>query len=48
MKKLAIVTSAAVALSASLFALDVPANHIVDAKWLKDNATDKNLSLIHI
>ena len=48
MKKLAIVTSAAVALSASLFALDVPANHIVDAKWLKDNAADKNLVIIDV
>ncbi len=48
MKKLAIVTSAAVALSASLFALDLPANHIVDAKWLKDHAADKNLVIIDV
>ena len=48
MKKLAIVTSAAVALSASLFALDVPANHIVDAKWLKEHAADKNLVIVDV
>jgi len=46
MKKLAIVTSAAVALSASLFALDLPANHIVDATWLKKNA--KNVVIVDL
>ncbi len=48
MKKLAIVTSAAVALSASLFALDLPANHIVDAEWLKKHQNDKDLVIIDV
>lgn len=36
------------ALSSSAFALDVPANKIVDADWLKKNLADKDLVVVDI
>lgn len=48
MKKFAVATSVLVAMSASLMALDLPANHIVDAKWLKEHAADKDLVIIDV
>jgi len=35
-------------LSVSAMALDVPANHIVDAAWLKANLGDKNLVVVDV
>jgi len=46
-KSLAIVTISAIA-SVSLFALDVPANHIVDPAWLKKHLGDKDLVVIDV
>lgn len=48
MKKFAVATSVVVAMSASLLALDLPANHIVDAKWLQAHAADKDLVIIDV
>ena len=36
------------ALAGSAFALDLPANKLVDAKWLKKNMSDKSLVIIDI
>ena len=46
MKKLAL--AATLALSSTLFALDLPANHIVDAEWLKKHQNDKDLVIIDV
>lgn len=40
--------SLAVALSSSLFALDLPQNKVVDVDWLKANLGDKDLVLIDV
>ena len=48
MRKLASTVVISSVLAASIMALDVPSNHIVDAKWLKENMNDKNLVIVDI
>ncbi len=48
MKKLVQAVTASAVLAISAMALDVPANHIVDATWLKAHMGDKNLIIIDV
>jgi len=46
MKKTVLTLTTSTLLASSLFALDVPSNHIVDTNWLKANLGDKNLVIV--
>ncbi len=48
MKKTVLTLVLSVAMASSLFALKVPANHIVDAAWLKANLGNKNLVVVDV
>jgi thiosulfate/3-mercaptopyruvate sulfurtransferase len=48
MKRLVTTLAVSAAIATSAMALDVPANHLVDAAWLKANMADKNLVIVDI
>ena len=48
MKKMVGVIAAGMMLSVSAMALDLPANHLVDAAWLKANLGDKDLVVVDV
>jgi len=46
MKKTVLTLTTSAVLAGSLFALEVPSNHIVDTKWLKSNLGNKDLVIV--